>query len=197
MKKIIDKLVKFLNLTPETMDEVDMIVEISGYLAFLTHNADKYNLPNLTDKKEQYDAALKKSSWDNIRVTLSGVHIHLIRLVNKIIKHADCESKTLLIGSLPGNHKVFLDPINEKFSVEFEPYKRLYDTSSLDLKNEKELATLALVDLLRDYEIAPDQIGKCVGCGKYFYKETRHRQMYCSQSCGHLTRSRERYQKKD
>jgi hypothetical protein len=197
MNKIIDKLVNILNSKPEMMDETDLIVEVPSYLTFATHNASKYGFPDVTAKMDQYNAALKKSSWEKIRATLSEVQKHLIRLVNKIIRNAELKDKILLVGSLPGYHKVYLDPINEKFSMEFEPYQRLYETSSLDLKNEKELATLALVDLLLDYKIAPDQLGQCVGCGKYFYKETRHRQIYCSHSCGHTTRSRERYQKKD
>ena len=197
MKKIIEKLVKFLNSKIETMDQSDLIVEIPGYLAFVTHNAAKYNLPSLTDKMNQYNDPVNKSSFEEVRAILCEVQRHLIRLVNKIIKNADAQDKTLLLGSLPGYHKVYLDPSANKFSMEFEPYQKLYDISRLDLKIEKELATLALVDLLLDYEIAPDQLGQCVGCGKYFFKETRHSQIYCSQKCGHLTRSRERYQRKD
>lgn len=197
MLKIIQKLVNFLNLKFDNLEVEDLIVEVPSYLAFATHNSAKHGLPDVTSKMDQYNAVLKKSSWETIRVTLSEVQKHLIRLVNKIIKNADSRDKTLLVGSLPGYHKVYLDPINEKFSMEFEPFQRLFDTNSLDLKNEKDLATLALVDLLLDNEISPDQIGNCVGCGKYFFRETRHRQLYCSSSCGAAARARERAKKRE
>jgi hypothetical protein len=197
MIKIFDKLVSYLNSNLKKMDDTDLILEIPSYLVFVTHNAAKHNLPDLIAKKEQYDGVLKKSSLEPIRDIFAEIQKHLIRLVNKIINNTDAQEKTLLLGSLPGYHKVYLDPVANKFSIEFEPFQKLYYTSSLDPNNEKELATLALFDLLIDNDISPDQIGKCIGCGNYFFRETRHRRSYCSPSCGHLTRTRERYQKKD
>jgi hypothetical protein len=192
MEKIISQLVEFLNAKLESNDLTGLTVELTNYLTFLTHSSAKHSLPGLTEKMNQYDPLIKRPSNEELRSTLDDIQKHLIRLVNKIIQNADAKDKALLVGSLPGYHKVYLDPAANKFSLDFEPFQRLSDTSSLDLKNEKELATLALVDLLLDNEISPDQFGQCIGCGKYFFRPTRHKQLYCSSSCGAAARARER-----
>jgi hypothetical protein len=197
MEKIISQLVDFLNAKLESDDLTGLMVDLTNYLTFSTHNSTKHSLPGLTEKMNQYDSLIKKPSDEELPSTLAEIQNHLKRLVDKIIKDLDSRDKTLLVKSLPGNYKVYLDPSGNKFALKFEPFQRLSDTRSLDLKNEKDLATLALFDLLMDNEIAPDQLGKCVGCGKYFFRPTRHRQLYCSQSCGASARARERAKKEN
>ena len=179
------------------MNELQFKVLLMNYTNFVTHKSQKHGLPGQTDKFRFYEKGLEcRGSFEELakkKDFFVEVQKHLQNRVGTLVKSLQKTDEVIIFSSLPGNYKIVLDPKSNSVKGNFVAAERLQETKRLDLDIEKDLADIAFSELLLDHDIFPDRFKRCPGCGTYFYQPTAREKTYCSNSCGHALRQRERY----
>jgi hypothetical protein len=206
-KIVLEKLLTFINSDLANMPERDFVAVMGDYTYFLTHAGEKYKgIIDYPLKSWSYNRKLTAAaSSDNLveqREFFEKIRLHLKGRVDKIIDNYDKaetsdhteKSETFkhfdLYRGLAGKRFIAIDMERNETVDIFVP-NGIKETEQFDLSVEKRLADLSFIDLLTDYDLAPNQIKRCVNCGKLFFQKTVSEKMYCSGTCGQAYRRRQ------
>jgi hypothetical protein len=206
-KTVLEKLLTFLNSDLANMPERDFVAVMGDYTYFVTHAGEKYKgIIDYPLKSWSYNRKLTATaSSDNLgekREFFEKIRLHLKGMVDTVIDNYDKaetsdhseKAETFkrfdLYPGLAGKRFIAIDMEKNETVDVFVP-NGIIETEQLDLSVEKRLADLSFIDLLTDYDLAPNQIKRCVNCGRFFLQKTASDKMYCSGTCGQAYRRRQ------
>ena len=94
-----------------------------------------------------------------------------------------------ILVKMKGTRKLIIDPNVNSFLEGLWPSTL---NPSLNLKDEKYLADLVLVDLIQNLKLKPTHFRKCVRkqCNRFFYQTTQKKKKYCSDRCATAVRQK-------
>jgi len=206
-KTVLEKLLDFLNSDLPNMPERDFVAIMGDYTYFVTHAGEKYEgLIDYPLKSWSYNrkitATASSGNLEEQRKFFEKIRMYLKGKVETIIENYEKDEisgnldkpeafkRFDLYSGLAGKRYITIDMERNETVDVFVP-NGIKETEEFDLRVEKRLADLAFIDLLTDYDLAPNQIKRCVNCGKFFLQKTLSERIYCSGTCGQAYRRKQ------
>ena len=187
-KQQLHPLLDFLNTDIDSLSEPDFLKLVWSYLKFI--GQANRNFIDTQTKFQKLTEGLPERPDSNTlqqkKQLFMGLQTHLRSWVETIIKSMEKEEPGLCkeLIKMNGRRTVAVDLNSDCFIDEFRPDK-LQSTGEINLRNEKYIAEMVFVDMLRDYDLKPKRFGFCArnGCDKVFYQYTGLERKYCSNRC--------------
>ena len=195
---VVERFIEFLNTDIPLMKDRQLKPFIMNYANFVTHNCHKHKLPGQSEKFRLYEKGLERQTSGKVfaqrKDFFHSIQKHLQKKIELLMESLQKTDQIPIFKSLPGDYRILFDPTDNTLKASFVASEKLKETKKLDLDIEKDLADIALADLLIDHKLFPDRFKKCPACGNYFYQPTAREKTYCSTRCGNTMRQRKRYQ---
>jgi hypothetical protein len=115
---------------------------------------------------------------------MDALQRHLRSRFRNVIKNSK------MLGSMPlwrvsGSVSLELDPIRNRFQEQFQLRKV---KPGNEVKALKKIIDLWLMEIIRDLDFSPRQIGRCRLCGGFFFQPTIKEKRFCSEKCSNTIR---------
>jgi hypothetical protein len=198
----LDNFLFFLNIDIDSLDESEFITMLAKYSKFVCYRESTYDFLDFRKKYDSYmDGSLEQSDSEKLsggKTFFTKIQSHLRDRVKKIIELTDKSIKGAQrdLFKMEGTRKLMISPSGDSFIEGFWP-DNLAAPNELDLENDKNLADLALLDLIQQLRLNPKHIGVCSRrtCNNFYYQYTQKERKYCSNKCATADRQ-EKFQAK-
>jgi hypothetical protein len=185
----------FLNIDINSLDESEFMTMLAKYSKFVCYRESTYDFLDFRGKYRSYmDRMMEQADSKSLsggENFFTNIQSHLHNRVKKIIRSADSninESQKDLFA-MNGTRRLMISPNGRSFIEGFWPTNQVAP-NELDLDNEKNLADLALLDLIQQLRLNPKHFGVCSRrtCNNLYYQYTQKERKYCSDKCSNTDR---------
>lgn len=165
----------------ERRAELDLLLGFAN--TDLTKEEHRRPYSTLMDRLLQHPALhednRRRDTSDDFVHIMDALQRHLRNRFRKVVKN------NKMLGSMPmwrvsGSACLELDPIGSRFQEQFQLRKV---KPGNEVKALKKIIDLWLMEIIRELDFNPRQIGRCLLCGGFFFRPTIKEKRYCSERC--------------
>jgi hypothetical protein len=196
-KDWLENILYFLEVDIKSLDESEFITMLAKYSKFVCYRESAYDFLDFRKKYDSYmDGLLEQADSGELskgKAFFTKIQSHLRNRLVKIIEMTGSNTNVAQkdLFTMGGTRKLMIAPNGDSFVEGFWP-ENLAISDELDLKNEKKLADLALLDLIQQLRLNPKHFGVCTRgvCNNFYYQYTQKERKYCSNKCSTADRQK-------